>query len=109
MLPALDQFCRDTYAGRTFAQLPDAEKDRIITGMENGSLQLQGQSTIPFFVTLLEDTRYGFFADPIYGGNRDNGGGKMIGFRGAPYDSRDGVEGHKERYPHPPISIAGFK
>jgi len=109
MLPALDQFCRDTYAGRTFAQLPDAEKDRIITGMENGSLQLQGQSTIPFFVTLLEDTRYGFFADPIYGGNRDMAAWKMIGFPGARYDYRDWVERHNERYPHPPISIAGFK
>ena len=107
MLPALDQFCRDTYAGRTFAQLPDAEKDRIITGMENGSLQLQGQSTIPFFVTLLEDTRYGFFADPIYGGNRDMAAWKMIGFPGARYDYRDWVERHNEHYPHPPISIAG--
>src|SRR5271155_1940251 len=49
MLAALDAFCRATYAGRTFAQLPDAEKDRIITGMENGSLQLQGTSATPFF------------------------------------------------------------
>jgi gluconate 2-dehydrogenase gamma chain len=38
MLPALDQFCRDTYARRTFAQLPDSEKDRLIAGIENGSL-----------------------------------------------------------------------
>src|SRR5262245_44793712 len=42
MLAALNAHCRSSYAGRTFAQLPDSEKDRIITGMENGSLQLQG-------------------------------------------------------------------
>ncbi len=108
MLPALDEYCRSTYAGRAFAQLPDSEKDRLITGMENGSLQLQGQSTIPFFETLLEDTRYGFFADPVYGGNRDTAAWKMIGFPGARYDYRDWVERHNERYPHPPISIAGF-
>jgi gluconate 2-dehydrogenase gamma chain len=77
MLPALDEYCRSTHAGRAFAQLPDSEKDRLVTSMENGSLQLQGQSTIPFFVTLLEDTRYGFFADPIYGGNRDMAAWKM--------------------------------
>jgi gluconate 2-dehydrogenase gamma chain len=33
----------------------------------------------------------------------------MIGFPGARYDYRDWVERHNERYPHPPISIAGFK
>jgi hypothetical protein len=32
------------YADKTFAQLPDGEKDHIITGMENNSLQLQGTS-----------------------------------------------------------------
>jgi gluconate 2-dehydrogenase gamma chain len=109
MLPALDEFCRTTYAGRTFAQLPVNLQDQIIRGMENGPLQLEGQSAIPFFETLLEDTRYGFFADPIYGGNRDMAAWKMIGFPGARYDYRDWVERHNERYPHPPISIAGFQ
>lgn len=107
MLPALDAHCRDAYAGKTFAQLPDAAKDQIITGMQNGSLLLQGTSATPFFETLLQDTRYGFFADPIYGGNRDMAAWKMIGFPGARYDYRDWVERHNERYPHPPISIAG--
>jgi len=107
MLVALDAFCRATYAGKPFAQLPDGEKDRIITGMENGSLQLQGTSATPFFEILLQDTRYGFFADPVYGGNRDMAAWKMIGFPGARYDYRDWVERYNERYPHPPISIAG--
>ena len=107
MLAALAAHCRDAYAGKTFAQLPDAAKDRIIAGIENGSLQLEGTSAAPFFETLLQDTRYGFFADPIYGGNRDMAAWKMIGFPGARYDYRDWVERHNERYPHPPISIAG--
>jgi gluconate 2-dehydrogenase gamma chain len=107
MLAALDAHCRDAYAGKTYAQLPDGEKDRLITGMENGSLPLQGTSATPFFETLLQDTREGFFADPIYGGNRDMAAWKMIGFPGARYDYRDWVERHNERYPHPPISIAG--
>jgi gluconate 2-dehydrogenase gamma chain len=107
MLAALDAYCRSTYAGRAFAQLPDSEKDRIIAGMENGSLQLQGTSATPLFETLLQDTRYGFFADPVYGGNREMAAWKMIGFPGARYDYRDWVERHNERYPHPPISIAG--
>jgi gluconate 2-dehydrogenase gamma chain len=107
MLAALDQHCRATYADKTFAQLPDAEKDRIIAGMEKGSLQLEGRDAKPFFEALLQNTRQGFFADPIYGGNRDMAAWKMIGFPGARYDYRDWIERHNERYPHPPISIAG--
>lgn len=107
MLAALDAFCHSNYAGRSYPQLPDSEKDRIITGMENGSLQLQGTSATPFFGILLQDTRYGFLADPVYGGNRAMAAWKMIGFPGARYDYRDWVERYNERYPHPPISIAG--
>ena len=32
------------------------------------------------------------FADPIYGGNRDMAGWKLVGFPGARYDYRDVVE-----------------
>jgi gluconate 2-dehydrogenase gamma chain len=107
-LAALDQHCRTAYAGETFAQLPDAKKDQIITGMENGSLRLKGTSATPFFEMLLQDTRYGFFADTVYGGNRDMASWKMIGFPGARYDYRDWIDRHNKRYPHPPISIAGW-
>ena len=41
----------------------------------------------------------GFFADPIYGGNRDMVAWRMIGYPGARYDYRDWVERHNERYP----------
>jgi len=60
-----------------------------------------------FFQRLLGDTRQGFFADPVYGGNRDMVGWKMIGFPGARYDYRDWVERHNERYPLPPLAITG--
>jgi gluconate 2-dehydrogenase gamma chain len=105
MLAALDQDVRAAYAGKSFAQIPDSEKDRLIAGMENGSLKLQGILAKPFFDTLLQDTRQGFFADPVYGGNRGMAAWKMIGFPGAHYDYRDWVERHNERYPHPPISV----
>jgi gluconate 2-dehydrogenase gamma chain len=108
-LAALDAHCRATYAGKAFAQLPESQQDRLITGMENGSLQLHGTSATPFFEALLQDTQYGFFADPIYGGNRDMAAWKMIGFPGVRYDYRDWVERYNERYPLPPVGIAGRK
>jgi gluconate 2-dehydrogenase gamma chain len=49
----------------------------------------------------------GFFADPIYGGNRDMAGWKLIGFPGARYDYRDHVGKHNQPYPLPPVSILG--
>jgi gluconate 2-dehydrogenase gamma chain len=107
-LAALEEHVRAAYAGKTFAQIEDSEKDKIIAGMEDGSLQLQGIAAKPFFDALLQDTRQGFFADPVYGGNRDIAAWKMIGFPGARYDYRDWVERHNERYPHPPISVGGL-
>jgi gluconate 2-dehydrogenase gamma chain len=103
-LAALDQHCR-TAAGKPFKDLPDDQKDGIIAGLENGSVDLGGRKG-SFFKQLLKDTRQGFFADPIYGGNKDMAAWRMIGFPGARYDYRDWVERHNERYPLPPIGIA---
>ena len=60
-----------------------------------------------FFSLLLNNTREGFFADPIYGGNRDMVGWKMIGYPGARYDYRDWIGRHNERFPLSPVSITG--
>ncbi len=106
-LAALDKYCRATYSGKSFVQLSDDEKDKVISGLEKGQVQLEGKSGRTFFEYLLQNTREGFFADPVYGGNRDMVGWKMIGFPGARYDYRDWVERHNERYPLPPVGIAG--
>jgi gluconate 2-dehydrogenase gamma chain len=105
-LAALESHCRGAYDGKSFATLAADTQDQLIAGMENGSLKLKGTDAAIFFALLLQNTREGFFADPVYGGNRDMAGWKMIGFPGARYDYRDWVERHNERYPHPPISIA---
>jgi gluconate 2-dehydrogenase gamma chain len=106
-LAALDRHCRAAYAGKPFAQIPDDEKDKVLSGLEKGQVQLEGASGRTFFEQLLQNTREGFFADPVYGGNRDMVGWKMIGFPGARYDYRDWVERHNERYPLPPVGIMG--
>ena len=53
------------------------------------------------------DANEGFFADPVYGGNRDMVGWKMIGYPGARYNYLDWVERHNERFPLPPVSLIG--
>jgi gluconate 2-dehydrogenase gamma chain len=104
-LAALDRYCRGAFQGARFAALPDAQKDKVIAGLEDGSVRLDGADGTKFFKLLLGDTQQGFFADPVYGGNRDMAAWKMIGFPGARYDYRDWVDRHNERYPHPPVSI----
>jgi len=106
-LAALDKYCRATYAGKSFTQIPDNEKDKLLSGLEKGQVQLEGTNGQSFFELLLQNTQEGFFADPVYGGNRNMVGWKMIGYPGARYDYRDWVERHNERYPLPPVGISG--
>jgi gluconate 2-dehydrogenase gamma chain len=104
-LAALDKHCRSAFSNTPFAGLSDEQKDSVLKDMENGSLHLEGADSKRFFDMLLKDTQHGFFADPIYGGNKDMCAWKMIGFPGARYDYRDWVHRHNERFPLPPISI----
>jgi gluconate 2-dehydrogenase gamma chain len=111
-LQALDQYCREGLGsgkpdGRHFAELAPEEQDEVLHRLEAGTVHLSGVDAKQFFTTLLKDMKNGFFADPIYGGNRDMCAWKMIGFPGARYDYRDWVGRHNERYPLPPVSIGG--
>jgi gluconate 2-dehydrogenase gamma chain len=103
-LAALDKYCRGSFGDKPFAGLSDQQKDQVIGDLESGKVPLGGKPG-SFFKQLLKDTQQGFFADPVYGGNRGMAAWKMIGFPGARYDYTDWVDRHNERYPHPPVSI----
>jgi gluconate 2-dehydrogenase gamma chain len=106
-LAALDRLCRGRYAGKSFAMIPAGDQDTLIAGLESGTVKLEDADGKAFFEILLQNTKEGFFADPVYGGNRDMAGWKMIGFPGARYDYRDWVDRHNQRYPLPPVGIMG--
>lgn len=106
-LAALDKYCKANRAGKSFDQLPVGLQDSTLKGLESGEVKLEGVEGQGFFDALLKDVPEGFFSDPIHGGNRDMAGWKMIGFPGIRYDYRDWVSRHNERYPYPPVSIAG--
>ncbi len=107
-LAALDKHCRGKFAGKGFAQLSDTDKDSVLHEMEKGEVSFEGLDAKHFFAHhLLKDVREGFFADPIYGGNRDMVAWKMIGFPGARYNYLDWIDHHNERFPLPPVGIAG--
>jgi gluconate 2-dehydrogenase gamma chain len=106
-LAALDRYCRERYGGNPFHQLADTDKDDVLTGLEKGEITLTDADGKSFFELILKDVQQGFFADPIYGGNRDMVAWRMIGYPGARYNYLDWVGRHNERFPLPPVSIAG--
>jgi gluconate 2-dehydrogenase gamma chain len=105
-LAALDRYCRGQH-GKPFADLSDDVKDELLKGVEEEKIKLEGVDGKSFFEELIGDVQMGFFADPIYGGNRDMVGWKMIGFPGARYNYLDWIDRHNERFPLPPVSIMG--
>ncbi len=106
-LKALTDYVAGKFPGKTFATLAPAQQDDVLKGLENGSINLAGLDAKSFFALMLQNTQEGFFADPIYGGNKNMVGWKMIGFPGARYDYRDWVDKHNKPYPLPPLSIMG--
>lgn len=87
-LKALEAYAQTT-DGASYADLPPARQDAILDGMESGRIALSPDVNTPaLFELMLQNVREGYFADPMYGGNKDMAGWKMIGFPGARYDYR---------------------
>ena len=106
-LAALDHACKAKFAGKAFAEISEADQDETLRALEGGHLNLDGVDGQSFFAQVVKDVQTGFFADPIYGGNRDMVAWKMIGYPGARYNYLDWVSRHNERFPLPPVSLTG--
>lgn len=106
-LAAIDAYVKQNRGGKVFAELSPEEQDALLTDLEAGKLKLDNSvNGRALFNVILGNIMEGFFADPVYGGNKDMVSWKMIGFPGVRYDYRDHVGKFNEPYPHPPISIA---
>jgi gluconate 2-dehydrogenase gamma chain len=106
-LAALDRTCKARFGGKAFADLSDQDKDAVLKGLESGEFKLDGADGKTFLDMVIKDVQMGFFADPIYGGNRDMVAWKMIGYPGSRYNYLDWVNRHNERFPLPPVSMTG--
>jgi len=82
-LTQLDAYSRKTH-NAAFARLSERQQDEIITALESGKADgFTWPTAREFFNTLRTHTMEGMFADPIYGGNRDFAGWRLVGFPGA--------------------------
>jgi gluconate 2-dehydrogenase gamma chain len=106
-LKAVADHVKAGFGGKSFQQLSSQDQDKLLAGLETGLIALKGVNGAQFFALLLQNAQEGFFADPVYGGNRDMAGWKLIGFPGTRYDYRDLVERHNQPYPLPPVGIMG--
>lgn len=92
--------------GRRFEALDGRLQDEALGKLESGEA---GFDTVPsalFFETLLANTVEGFFADPMYGGNRDMVGWRMVGFPGPYAGYAELVGRHNLRFVRAPRGIA---
>ena len=94
--------------GQPFHKLSAADQDAFLKELEAGKVDLGGDvDAKAYFTLLLQNVMEGYFADPLYGGNRGLAAWKMIGFSGARYDQRAYVLAYGKPYPLPPVGIGG--
>jgi gluconate 2-dehydrogenase gamma chain len=80
-LSTIDKVSRKKYGAR-FVDLPEKTQTKLLADMEDGKVAGFKKSK-DFFKMVLEDVYEGMFSDPIYGGNRDLVGWKLVGYPGA--------------------------
>jgi gluconate 2-dehydrogenase gamma chain len=108
-IAATNAWTRKTYNGKSFDRLTPPDRIAALEAMEDGKAAFEHFDARAFFAQLLSITQTGFFADPIYGGNRDKVGWKLLGFPGLPATYADKVDAYRDkRYVADPQSIADF-
>jgi gluconate 2-dehydrogenase gamma chain len=107
-IAATNEWCRKT-CGKDFDRLPTSARIDALKALEEGKADLGHLSARQFFNALLTITMEGFFADPIYGGNRNMASWKMLGFPGLPATYANVIEQYRDKpYTAAPQSIADF-
>jgi len=94
--------------GKEFDRLTPAQRDEALKVMDAGKAEFINAKM--FFEQLYALTIEGFFADPIYGGNRNKVAGKMIGYPGLPanYGGGKALEYRGKKVVLEPKSIGDF-
>jgi gluconate 2-dehydrogenase gamma chain len=100
-------YCTKQY-DKNFSFLKPEQQDEILHALESDNIELPSVSAKLFFGLLWRNTQEGFLSDPIYGGNRDKIGWKLIGFPGvAAFNYTEYMEKDKYNVPYrvEPVSI----
>jgi gluconate 2-dehydrogenase gamma chain len=95
--------------GADFDRLTPQQRDEVLHALDQGKAELAAFDGRQFFEALLSISMEGFFADPVYGGNRDKVAWKMVGFPGLPATYANLMDEYRnKRYVAEPQSIVDF-
>jgi gluconate 2-dehydrogenase gamma chain len=99
--------CQKAY-GKPFDRLDEKQREEVLIGLSSGKLAFEGGPPARvFWTTVYQTVMEGMFADPIYGGNRNKAGWKLIGFPGVIEVNRENVAKYLDKpFPTNPLSIA---
>jgi len=82
-IKAANVWSAKTY-GKSFDRLSAADRAAAVSAMETGAAAFEDFDARQFFEALLQSAMEGFFADPMYGGNRNKVSWRMVGYPGLP-------------------------
>src|SRR5262249_60758860 len=99
-IAATNTHCQKIY-GKQFDRLDEPQREEVLVGLSGGKITFDnGLPVRVFWTTLYQTVMEGMFSDPIYGGNRDKAGLRMIGFPGVIAVKRDNnAEEHAKEFP----------
>ena len=104
----INHYCRVKY-DKYFEFLSGEQQDEVLQALEQGKVELPSLSSKLFFDLLWRNTEEGFFADPMYGGNRGKAGWKLLGFPGVASSAYREHLDNPELYRAEPVSILDIK
>jgi len=106
-ITATNAYCRKTY-GKTFDRLDEKQREEVLVGLSTAKITFDnGLPVREFWGTVYQTVMQGMFSDPIYGGNRDKAGWKLIGFPGAIAVHRENIMKYRDKkFPADPVGIA---
>jgi gluconate 2-dehydrogenase gamma chain len=103
-LAQLDAHCTAAY-GKPFRQLAAPQQDECIGALaQDKAPEFAWPSARVFFATLRTHAMEGMFSDPVYGGNKDFAGWRLVGFPGAQPIYTPADLGSKEAFAREPIT-----
>ena len=108
-IAAVNRHCKGEY-GKEFDRLSPGDKQKVLEGLDKSAIALDHLSGKQFFDAAYQATMEGLFGDPIYGGNKNKAGWKMIGYPGVIAVHATNITTYRNKpYVVPPVSIADLQ
>jgi gluconate 2-dehydrogenase gamma chain len=105
----INKHCKQEY-GKEFDRLSPADRQKVLEALDKSTIVLDRLSGKQFFEVVYQATMEGLFGDPIYGGNKNKAGWKMIGYPGVIAVHATNITTYRNKpYVVPPVSIADLQ